>query len=75
MLTGLGVETAQPILLSWRDIATTLFILDERGNIIGYREGDYWDKEKINVFNKKGTKIGYYKKNYYSGNWEYHDEL
>ena len=48
-------------------------IYDSNGNITGYREQDYYDKNKINVFNSRGTKIGYYKKNYYNGNWEYFD--
>jgi hypothetical protein len=36
-------------------------------------EQDYLDKDKLNVYNSKGTKVGYYKRNYLTGNWAYFD--
>ena len=48
-------------------------IKDKYGNVIGYRELDTWDSNKINVFDKYGKKIGYYKKNTWTGDWEYSD--
>lgn len=32
-------------------------IIDKYGNITGYREVDAWNKNKINVYNKDGSKI------------------
>jgi hypothetical protein len=46
-------------------------ITDNYNNIIGYQKADPFIDNKISVFNKKGVKTGYYKKNVFTGNWEY----
>jgi len=47
-------------------------ITDRFGNVVGYRQVDSVDKGKINVYDNYETLIGYYKKNAFSGDWEYH---